>query len=286
MNAIKPIIVALVLLAPLWTRLSEAADTPAPQSAVGASQDTTAARAAEALVAPEKLTRAGLSPATYAFKQQVYRLHVERGLKSGRTRIHDLPASELAFVPGTDIKMQRDAAALGRLLAAARLDLAHDLTAPGDTPEIETRRVHAQRVQELGINNAYRSASQQFAIWDRNFQKYYAATAAKRGACVGGEHGPAAAELLRNYIGVRVAAPGFSNHQGGIAVDLALRLKPVPQQANDQQTLGASTAQSDAWEDSWFWHWLNRRAGEFGFIPYLPEAWHWEYKPALVGKTR
>lgn len=275
MNATKPGLTFIVLLLSLLPHLVAADDAPAPS-------DATPARDAAALVASEKLSRAGLSPAAYAFKQQVYRLHVERGLKSGRTRIYDLPPNALAFVPGTDIKMQRDAAAaLGRLLAAARLDLAHDLATPGDTPEMQTRHARAQRVKELGINNAYRSASQQFAIWDRNFKAYYKATVEKRAACAGGEHSLAAAELLRDYIGVRVAAPGFSNHQGGIAVDLALLLKPAPDHPNaQQQALGAATAQSAAWEDSWFWNWLNRRAGEFGFIPCLPEAWHWEYKPA------
>jgi LAS superfamily LD-carboxypeptidase LdcB len=239
----------------------------------------TSQNAPSAALAPEKLSRGALTDEAYAFKRRVYQLHVARGLKSGRPRIFDLPPEQLALVPGTQIKMQKDAAlALGKLLEAARTDLAHDLAAPHGDKEIELRRVRAARVQELALNNAYRSASVQFSIWDRNFARYYEDTAKQRREAPGGEHGEAAAELLREYIGIRVAAPGFSNHQGGIAVDFALRLKD----SGKEQTLGASMAQSDPWKESWFWHWLNQRAAEFGFVPYAPEPWHWEYKPELT----
>lgn len=54
-----------------------------------------------------------------------------------------------------------------------------------------------------------------------------------------------------------VARPGWSNHQSGIAVDIA--------------TLGEH---HDALE------WLNARARDFGFKRTVPsETWHWEYRP-------
>ena len=239
-------------------------------------------RAAIAALAAEKLSDAGLSREAYAFKQRVYELHAARGTRSGRKRIYDLPAAQLATIPSTNIKMRRDAALqLGRLLAAARTDLARDLAAAGNDAPTAQRRMRARRVRGLAISNAYRSASRQFGIWDRNFLKYYQATQEKRSALPGGEHGAQAADLLREYIGVRVAAPGFSNHQGGIAVDLALQLKPDPQQPETQaeRELSASMAQADPWKESWFWHWLKARAAEFGFVEYEPEPWHWEYKP-------
>jgi hypothetical protein len=237
------------------------------------------ASAAITALAPEKLSRGELSDEVYAFKQEVYRRHVARGEQLGRTRVFDLPKDELDLIPGTKILMRKDAAqALGGLLDDARADLARDLMAPKGDKETEARRARALRVKELGINNAYRPASQQFAIWDRNFMKYYDATAKDRAACEGGPHGSAAADLLREYIGIRVAAPGFSNHQGGIAVDFALLLKP----GGAETQLGPSTAQSDGWKESWFWQWLKKRAGEFGFVEYQPEEWHWEYKPEQV----
>ena len=241
-------------------------------------------------IAPERLTRGALSAPEYAFKQEVYRLHVARGVKSGRPRIYDLPPDSLMAVPGTQTVMRRDAAvALGRLLAAARADLAADQAATGTDAETADRRTRAQNVRGIALNNAYRSASTQFSIWDRNYEGYAAATRAQRLLCPGGEFGPDAAALLRDYIGVRVAAPGFSNHQGGIAVDFALRLKPATAAtpaAAAGAGLGPSTAQADPWKESWFWRWLGRRAADFGFVAYLPEPWHWEYLPDRAGKGR
>jgi LAS superfamily LD-carboxypeptidase LdcB len=130
--------------------------------------------------------------------------------------------------------MRRDAA-----------DLTADLAMQAGDAASSERQARARKVGELTINNAYRSASQQFGIWNRNFLGYYKATQAQRQASEGGEHGAAAAELLRAYIGVRVAAPGFSNHQGGIAVDFALKLKPDPNMNQGPATLGASMAQND-----------------------------------------
>lgn len=275
----KPILVFLTLAA---LPLLAAIPTRADKAGAGlAAADPAAA------VAAEHLTRGSLSAEEYAFKQKVYQLHVARGLKAGRVRVYDLPPSALATVPGTTIVMRRDAAAaLGRLLAAARTDLAADQAAKGQDAETADRRARAQRVAELALNNAYRSASTQFGIWDRNFAGYLAATRVQRLALPGGEFGDEAAALLRDYIGVRVAAPGFSNHQGGIAVDFALRLKPTATAGAAGAALGPSTGQVDPWKESWFWRWLNRRAGDFGFVAYLPEPWHWEYLPDRVGKGR
>lgn len=269
----KPAPVLPVLAAVLVTAAPTRADKPVVDPA--------------AAVAPERLTQGSLSAEEYAFKQKVYRLHVARGVTSGRPRVYDLPPAALAAVPGMKTVMRRDAAAaLGKLLAAARADLAADQAATGQGAETADCRARAGRVEALALNNAYRSASTQFAIWDRNFAGYLAATRAQRRAAPGGEFGDAAAALLRDYVGVRVAAPGFSNHQGGIAVDFALRLKPTASAGADGTGLGPSTAQADPWKESWFWQWLNRRAGEFGFVAYLPEPWHWEYLPDRVGKGR
>jgi len=274
----KPGIALLLLTSSLTAPLLEGAAHADPASAA---PDPAGA------VAPERLTRGALSAPDYAFKQEVYRRHVARGLTSGRPRVFDLPPAALAPVPGTQTLMRRDAAsALGGLLAAARADLAADLNAAGQDSETVGRRDRARRVDALALNNAYRPASTQFGIWDRNYAGYAVATRAARLLCPGGEFGPAAADLLREYVGVRVAAPGFSNHQGGTAVDFALRLKPAAAAALPLAGLGPSTAQTDPWKESWFWRWLNRCAGGFGFVAYPPEPWHWESAPDRAGKGR
>ncbi|MBI3184595.1 MAG: D-alanyl-D-alanine carboxypeptidase family protein [Myxococcales bacterium] len=61
----------------------------------------------------------------------------------------------------------------------------------------------------------------------------------------------------RSGRGNLAARPGFSNHQGGIAVDINVN--------------GWRSAQS---------RWLNQHAQEFGFRRTVPsEPWHWEYRP-------
>lgn len=75
----------------------------------------------------------------------------------------------------------------------------------------------------------------------------------------------------------RNAVPGFSNHGGGLAVDLRTKH-------------GIEMAMSDATrQDCPVYKWLEKNAARFGFVNYLPsgqgkdrnpgEAWHWEYSP-------
>lgn len=224
---------------------------------------------AAARLSAENLSSGGLPQEVYAFKQDVYRRHVARGEAGGNTRVFDLPPSQLARVPGTSYRMKPDAArALGRLLHAARLDLRRDSQSRNNAYEARYQRWLAGRVASIGINNTYRSASRQFDLWDGYFLDYYRAVRPQLYRMPGGVHGEAAAERMREYVGERIAAPGYSNHQRGIAVDFRLGMKGLNQK----------------WSEYWFWHWLNRRASEFGFVPYAPEAWHWEYKPEEVDK--
>lgn len=69
---------------------------------------------------------------------------------------------------------------------------------------------------------------------------------------------------------VWTAVPGMSAHHTGFALDLAL------------YHLGRrGSRRSPAYE------WLAVNARRFGFYPYLPEAWHWEYNPpGLIEQVR
>ncbi len=61
----------------------------------------------------------------------------------------------------------------------------------------------------------------------------------------------------KNGTGNLAAPPGYSNHQGGIAVDI--------------QTGGTGTST---------YRWLANNAKNFGFVRTVPsEPWHWEYRP-------
>jgi LAS superfamily LD-carboxypeptidase LdcB len=66
-------------------------------------------------------------------------------------------------------------------------------------------------------------------------------------------------EIYRQGRGNLAARPGYSNHQGGIAVDLA--------------TGGTKTA---------VYRWLALNAGRWGFVRTVPsEPWHWEFRPGV-----
>jgi LAS superfamily LD-carboxypeptidase LdcB len=65
--------------------------------------------------------------------------------------------------------------------------------------------------------------------------------------------------LYQSGKGNLAARPGYSNHQGGIAVDLS--------------TGGTKTA---------VYRWLALNAGRFGFVRTVKsEPWHWEFRPGV-----
>ncbi len=146
-----------------------------------------------------------------------------------------------------------------RMLAAARADL--------------EKEGHTNLV--IGITSAYRSADEQFAIWQgkgrggkRGFPYYYNDTADRR-AATGDKHGPAAVVLLAKVMKKFIAAPGFSNHQDGLALDLGIAAK------------GRSLGKLG--RNAWFYKWLCTNAKTYDFHPYTAEPWHWVYRPKPTG---
>ncbi|WP_046769554.1 D-alanyl-D-alanine carboxypeptidase family protein [Jiangella alkaliphila] len=196
------------------------------------------------------------TPELMAFMRKVYDLHVRR---SRGNFVDTLPRSALDDVEDGH-KARKDAAAKAReLLAAARAKLA----AEGRSGEIR-----------IGVLSGYRSADRQFAIWQGQttkgrggFPHYYAKTReARRSAKYGGEHSDAAAAYLAQYMGQYVAAPGYSNHQDGLALDLGI---------------GAATGRLGRLsERSWLYKWLKDNAHIYRFKPLASEAWHWTFQPA------
>jgi hypothetical protein len=171
-----------------------------------------------------------------------------------------IPRTELGEIE-RGIYMRRAAAAEARqLLAQARGDWQAD-RAQGDPK--------ARSQGQPGLNNAYRSPEEQFAIWQRNFPRYYKETTDLRRRAPGGEHGAAAANRLVDYVGKWVAAPGYSLHQNGLAMDLAGGSLRIDHKGDRLQ----------AWRQSWYWGWLDRNAAHYHFRQNtsIDEPWHWEY---------
>ena len=220
---------------------------------------------AEAIPA-SRLAWPGATPAQLAFMRAVYGTQVARAAHVRRF-VADLPAAELAPIEGGKEARTAAAGACRNLLIAARAALARR-QATGDTA--------ARRVARIGVASGYRSASRQFRGWQSAFPRYYRETAAARARLAGGPHGPAAVQHLARYIGARLAAPGYSLHTTGLAIDFTTR--------DGGRDLGPRTraANISAWRASWFFAWMTANAARYNFYQNtsIDEPWHWEYRAA------
>lgn len=94
----------------------------------------------------------------------------------------------------------------------------------------------------LRPESGFRSIEHQLTLWNRALNRYGSDRIARRW----------------------VAPPGRSVHQTGNAVDLNLGMGISSRTAQEQRELPIH-------------QWLRSNAPQFGFRPYGPEPWHWEY---------
>ena len=233
--------------------------------------------------------------------------------QQGKEENPDLDDAQLADVPGTGVKMRSDAAAkAGELLVAAnsdrkdvRLAAQVDLKAaqeklaaepeespespgvPQTSPKPAAAKIPAPKKKAedlipaleadvlltdgLSAASGYRGRAHQERLWKSYFRdKYYPATRKMRAALPGGVHGDEAVTRMVSYIAGKIAPPGYSNHQAGVAIDFwQVRVK-----GHDIH----NDTNADAiglWKTTWFWAWLNQHAGEYGFLDFNKEPWHW-----------
>lgn len=194
------------------------------------------------------------------FMRKVHDAQVKRALKRGREFFPGLPEERLGTVE-SDYKMRRDAARQCRLLLRqARADLKRQ--------QKEGIR-EALKASDIGVYSAYRSYEHDRVAWLNAFAKHFKATQNKRSKLEGGEYGDKAVELMVNVMRKLKAAPGFSRHTSGVAVDFKTTEGNV--------TLNANSNQNGEWKQTWFHKWLIKTATRFKFKPIATEAWHWEY---------
>lgn len=148
-----------------------------------------------------------------------------------------------------------------RLLERARFDLRR---------EREKENPEALRVSSFGVYSAYRSVEHDEAAWRGAFDRHLRETKDARAKLPGGEYGDGAVELMVITMRRYKAAPGFSNHTGGTAVDFMT--------VEDGVRLTANTKQNALWKKTWFHRWLVQNASRFKFNPLTTEAWHWDYR--------
>jgi phosphatidylserine/phosphatidylglycerophosphate/cardiolipin synthase-like enzyme len=207
-------------------------------------------------------------PELEPFMRATYEAHVARSCQQ-RAFEPSVPETDLREVAKGKY-LRPDAAALTmRLLDDAREAL-QQAKAAGDQEALATR--------SFGISSAYRSALHQYKLWNDRFPCYVADTAARRASLPGGPVGDEAAQWLARWIGGWLAAPGFSNHNDGRAMDLYCRLA-------SGKVLTADRADIPRWHTSWLHQWLTANAARYDFHPYLKEPWHWEHRPGSASAT-
>jgi len=208
----------------------------------------------------------GSTPEQLDFMRRVYAAHVARAKSRGGRYVADIPAGELARVETSAGPRMRTAAAADcrAMLADARAALAVQKAAGSAL---------ANGVLWIGITSGYRSASEQFALWQKYFPRFYRETQSRRAAAPGGPHGDHAVALTVKHVGAWIAAPGFSLHNDGRAADLKTSERGL--------TLGASSKHRKPWRETWFWAWLVANAAQFHFFQNtsIDEPWHWEHRP-------
>jgi hypothetical protein len=198
------------------------------------------------------------------------RVYLRQVMAACQTRafVGDVPDAELSEIENGVRARQAAADSCRRLLAAARAALTADPTAGS--------------VSSVGLISGYRSASEQLANWNRNFPRYYRETSADRTALAGGEFGGAAAALLTRYISRRLAAPGFSLHNNGLAIDFVTVEGGV--------SMGADTSAKNRarWRRSWFFRWLGDNAAAYFFFQNtsIDEPWHWEFRAGTSASSQ
>ena len=225
------------------------------------------------------------------FEEAVLEAHVRKAAKR-RPRAAVIPETELEEVEGDHRLLKGAAGKCRSLLRQARADLAKEKAAflkkSRDEQKAEQRKIETSgsapvtKVESIGIASGYRSFEYDSALWHSYFQdQYYPLTYSERRSLScwdGGEFGGKAVRMMVGFVSKRKAAPGFSNHTNGIAVDFFT--------IEAGHLLRAKTGRSDKemaklnarWEKSWLYRWLQEHRAEYGIERIETEAWHWEFR--------
>jgi phosphatidylserine/phosphatidylglycerophosphate/cardiolipin synthase-like enzyme len=208
-------------------------------------------------------------PELESFMRATYEAHVARSCR-WRAFEPSVPEADLAEVTAGKY-LRRDAAALAIEMLDDAREALRQATAAGDREALATR--------SFGISSAYRSALHQYRLWNDRFPGYVADTDGKRASLPGGPVGNEAAQWLARWIGGWLAAPGFSNHNDGQAIDLFCRLATG-------RVLTADRADIPRWHANWLHQWLTANAARYEFRPYRKEPWHWEHRSGAASTAQ
>jgi hypothetical protein len=177
-----------------------------------------------------------------------------------RTYCANVPDSELAPIE-KGFRMRTEAAGKCKEMLAAAREEWQTKKKEGDAK--------AQATRTIELHSAYRNIAEDTASWNKSFGQYYARTASDRNAFPDGPHGPKAIALMVVMMRKYKAAPGYSNHSNGLAVDFRTVYKG--------DILIAASAQKPLWIETWLHPWLVKNAPRFGYQALNTEEWHWDY---------
>jgi len=239
------------------------------------------------------------------FERRVLEKHLEYATygRPGKRRKHPqppiptIPDSQLELVEkdeksGKQFKLRKQAAEKCKtLLSEARAALKTEQAEFHKKPKGEQEALEKEaknkgevivtKVQSVGITSAYRSFEYDSELWHRYYhQKYYRLNhpeLAQIPASEGGLHGWKAVETMVDFIAPVKAAPGYSNHTNGIAVDFSTREGGVTLTAETGKSKKGLKKHNQRWEKSWFYKWLESHKKEYGIERIPSEAWHWEF---------
>jgi hypothetical protein len=195
------------------------------------------------------------------FRAKVLEAQVRRAVAKGRAFCANVPKEELAVIEGKHRMRRAAAESCKALLSAARAAHAEDKSR-GDGRAVKTSKI--------GIQSAYRNIAEDTLAWNATFRKRYSETREQREAMPGGAHGKHAIKLMATLMIKYKAAPGYSNHSNGSAVDFST--------THDGLELAAKSEHAEPWRKTWLHKWLREHASEFSFQPLATEEWHWDYK--------
>lgn len=194
------------------------------------------------------------------FSQAVLERQIARSKARGKTYFAALADEDLEVVEGR-YRMRKTAAKSCReLLQSARAALSEGQK-NGDS--------QARLTRSIGICSAYRDYAYDARQWRLTFKKHYDSMI-KKGAYAGREHGNDALRHMLTTMLPLKAAPGFSNHSNGTAVDFQTNHAGI--------AYGADSSQHEGWRRTWLHPWLVQNAAKFGFRPLASEEWHWDHE--------
>lgn len=232
--------------------------------------------------------------------------HIRRQSRPPATEI---PESELVVVEPDpngkhkhDRKLRRAAAEQYlALMKQARLDLKSEkeefLKKSKKEQVAEEKRLKALglvapiHVTHIGITSAYRSPKQDTELWHDKFREQFllnysevqgygfvqVRSGSKRHRRVTTTIvGPV--DKMLGFIAHVKAAPGFSNHTNGIAVDFFSVEGGKRFAANTKLKGKALDKHNKQYERTWFYRWLEKHKDDYGVKrEYKGEAWHWDF---------